>query len=332
MECAVITTYRCNARCIMCESWRNPSRVEDEFKPSILEKVPGNMKRLNITGGESLLRKDLMDIVRILDTKTRRLEISTNGYFTDRILAIAEKFPRITIRVSIEGLSSRNDSLRGINGGFDHALTTIKELNKMGLSDIGFAMVISHNNIDDLLNVYRLSSELGVEFSQSTMHNSFYFFKHDNKIEDLDRVEQGMTVFIRELLSSRRSAVRLRVKDWFRAYINAGLLKRMKGESRAIPCYAGMESFFLDPRGLVLACNGSDKPWIMGDLKNSSFEDIWNSPEAEQIRAKVRECQRNCWMTGSSVPAMRKNIMKPVRWIIGNKMRILFRRPINEKI
>ncbi len=316
----------------MCESWRNPSRIEQEFSPAILEKIPGGMKRLNITGGEPLLRNDLIDIVRILDTKTRRLEISTNGYFTDKILAIAEKFPRITIRVSIEGLSDLNDSLRGIKNGFDHALQTIRGLKTMGLKDIGFAMVISHNNIDDLLKVYRLSSDLDVEFSQSTMHNSFYFFKSDNKIQNIDYVEKRMIEFIRELLYSRRTGAGLRIKDWFRAYINAGLLKHMKGESRAIPCYAATESFFIDPQGFVLACNGSREPWFMGDLKCASYDEIWNSSNAEQVRTKVRDCQQNCWMTGSSVPAMRKNILKPIRWVLRNKVRLILKRPINEKI
>lgn len=290
------------------------------------------MKRLNITGGEPLLRKDLLDIVSILDKKTKRLEISTNGYFTEKIIAIAEKYPHITIRVSLEGLPALNDSLRGIKNGFDHALRTIMELKNIGLKDIGFAMVISHNNISDLLKLYQLAVGLGVEFSQSTMHNSFYFFKNDNQIENIDDIEKKMIEFIRALLKSKRSNLYLRLKDWFRSYINAGLLNYMKGKSRPIPCYAGTESFFIDPRGLILACNGSENPWIMGDLKGFSFEEIWYSSAAEQVRSKVKDCQRNCWMTGSSVPAMRRNIIKPVRWVFGNKARIILKRPINEKI
>lgn len=332
MECAVITTYRCNARCIMCESWRNPSKITDEFDPKILEKIPPRMKRLNITGGEPLLRKDIINIIEILDKKTDRLEVSTNGYFTSKILAIAKRFPKITIRVSIEGLPKLNDKLRGIENGFDHALRTVMDLKELGLRDIGFAMVISHNNIADLLKVYQLSAAMGVEFSQSAMHNSFYFFKHDNQIDNIELVEKNMIEFIRALLGSKRSNFPLKVKDWFRAYINAGLLRYMKRETRAIPCYAGTESFFIDPRGLILACNGSDKPWVMGDIKINSFDEIWHSSRADQVRRQVEECKRGCWMTGSSVPAMRRNIWKPLKWVTGNKIRLVMRRPINEKI
>ncbi|MEO0182219.1 MAG: SPASM domain-containing protein, partial [candidate division WOR-3 bacterium] len=236
------------------------------------------------------------------------------------------------VRISVEGLPKLNDDLRGIKNGFDHALRSILELKALGLKDIGFAIVISDKNIYDLIHLYRLCSSMELEFSQSTMHNSFYFFKHDNKIEDLKIIEEKMTEFIKSLLISKRKNIKLRIKDWFRAYINAGLLRYMKGLERAIPCYAGTESFFVDPWGRVLACNGSEGPWIMGDLNKQNFEEIWHSEEAKRVRELVKNCQRNCWMTGSSVPAMRKNIFKPVSWVVRNKIRLLLNRPLDVEI
>jgi len=123
----------------MCNTWQNPSRRAEEFDPAILEKLPGGMERLNITGGEPLLRNDIEDIVRILDKKTKRLEISTNGYFYDRIIKLCEKFPHLTIRVSLEGLPGLNDQLRGIKDGFDRGLRTILRLKEMGQGASDFA-------------------------------------------------------------------------------------------------------------------------------------------------------------------------------------------------
>jgi MoaA/NifB/PqqE/SkfB family radical SAM enzyme len=328
MECAVITTYRCNAHCQMCYSWKHPTRQADEFKPEILEKIPPGMKRLNITGGEPLLRRDLLEIVSILNRKTNRLEISTNGFFTEKIVTIAREYPRITVRISVEGLPTLNDKLRGIKNGFDHALRTLLKLKKMGIRDIGFAIVISQHNISDLLELYELVSNLDVEFSQSTMHNSFYFHKHDNKIDDIDRIIKIMENFISGLLTSKRKKVRMRVKDWFRAYINMGLLRYMQGKSRPIPCGAATDSFFIDPWGKILACNGSEKPWVMGDLNTKDFDEIWKSEQAEKVREMVKNCERNCWMTGTSVPAMRKQLWKPVSWVLQNKIRLLINRNI----
>ncbi len=328
MECAVITTYRCNARCWMCNSWHHPTKPSEEFNPEILKKIPEGMKRLNITGGEPMLRKDIMDIVEILDKKTERLEISTNGFFTEKIVEVARNFPDITIRISVEGLPEKNDRLRGIKNGFDHALRTLLELKKMGIKDIGFAIVISHNNISDLIHIYELTAGLDVEFSQSTMHNSFYFHKFDNRIEDIESVRNIMQEFIKRLLNSKRKNLKMRVKDWFRAYINMGLLRYIEGKSRPIPCGAGTDSFFVDPWGRMLACNGSDEPWVMGDLTTQDFEEIWNSEQAEQMRRRVADCKKNCWMIGTSVPAMRKQIWIPFFWVSKNRFRLLLKKDI----
>jgi MoaA/NifB/PqqE/SkfB family radical SAM enzyme len=324
MECSVITTYRCNARCQMCNSWKFPSKSSEEFKPEILDKLPARISRMNITGGEPALRQDLMEIVRILNPRTNHLEISTNGYFTDRLMDVAEKYPHLTFRISVEGLPKLNDELRGIKNGFDHALRTLLSLKHLGVKDIGLAIVISQNNIHDLLSLYELVSGLGVEFAQATMHNSFYFHKDDNKIENLDLIREIMKEFMIRLLTSRRASLRMQVKDWFRAYINMGILRYMEGKVRPIPCGAATDFFFLDPWGRVLACNGSGDPWVMGDLTLQDFDEIWHSEQAEKVRQKVAECDRNCWMTGSAVPAMRNRIWLPIIWVLKNKAKLMF--------
>lgn len=312
----------------MCNAWNNPTLPSQEFNPEILEKIPKGMKRLNITGGEPFLRKDIEKIVSILYKKTNRLEISTNGFFTDKIIEIAKKFPHTTFRISVEGLPKLNDELRGIKDGFDHALRSLLRLKALGIKDIGLAIVISHKNIYDLLELYELTSGLEVEFSQSTMHNSFYFHKLDNKIENIELIREYMKQFIKKLLSSKRKNVKMRIKDWFRGYINMGLLRYMEGLSRPIPCCAGTDSFFLDPYGKILACNGSDEPWIMGDLNTQEFDEIWRSEQAKKARELVKNCKKNCWMTGTSVPAMRKKIFLPVKWVLSNKIRMKFNREI----
>lgn len=323
MECAIITTYRCNAKCKMCHTWQNPNKASGEFTPEVLEKIPGGMKRLNITGGEPMLRKDIRDIIKILDKKTDRLEISTNGYFIDKVVRVAEEFRNISIRVSVEGLPELNDKIRGIENGFDHGLRTILRLKHMGIEDIGFAMTISGENCHDLLDIYTLVASMDVEFANAVVHNSFYFHKQDNKIQNVEEVELAMYEFICALLNSPRKNIKRKLKDWFRAYLNSGLLGHVQGRSRPISCGAGRDTFFMDPWGQILACNGSANPMIMGDLTRKSFDEIWQSAQAEQIRRLVSNCERNCWMTGTAVPAMRKELWKPILWVMKNKFRLL---------
>lgn len=59
----VIVTYRCNARCSMCNRYKAPSKPEEEISIETIRKLP-KMYFTNITGGEPFIRTDLKDIVR----------------------------------------------------------------------------------------------------------------------------------------------------------------------------------------------------------------------------------------------------------------------------
>ena len=61
----VIVTYRCNARCTMCNRYKAPSKPEEEISIETIKKLP-QMYFTNITGGEPFIRNDLKDIVREL--------------------------------------------------------------------------------------------------------------------------------------------------------------------------------------------------------------------------------------------------------------------------
>ena len=79
------------------------------------------------------------------------MELSTNGYNTETIVALAKKYPNILIRISLEGLPMLNDSKRGTTNGFDHALRTMLELKKTKCKNIGISVVISPDNYKDLI-------------------------------------------------------------------------------------------------------------------------------------------------------------------------------------
>ena len=120
----VIVTYRCNARCNMCSRYKEPSKPEDEISLETIRKLP-QMYFTNITGGEPFLRTDLKEIVRELYKKSDRIVISTNGYFTDRILDLAREFPQVGIRISIEGLEKTNNEIRGLENGFQRGKSAV---------------------------------------------------------------------------------------------------------------------------------------------------------------------------------------------------------------
>lgn len=306
-------------QCQMCNIWRNPSDKERELKASDLTSLP-RLKFINITGGEPFVREDLAEIVEECYRHTDRIVISTSGWFEERVIELARRFPRIGIRISIEGLSSKNDELRGRQGGFDRGLRTLLRLRDMGVKDIGFGCTVSNHNSKDMLALYDLSRQLGMEFATAAFHNSYYFHKTDNIITNRDEVCADFATLIERQLGEKHP------KSWFRAWFNMGLVNYIEGGRRMLPCEAGTANFFIDPDGEVYPCNGLESRYwkeSMGNIHDAPFMDIWHSEQAERVRAKVRSCPKNCWMVGTASPVMHKYIRYPLGWAVRNKLRSL---------
>lgn len=314
----VIVTYRCNARCKMCNRYKAPSKPDEEISVDTIKKLP-QMYFTNITGGEPFIRSDLKDIVRELYKKSDRIVISTNGFFTDRIIDLCKEFPNVGIRISIEGLEETNNAIRGLDDGFNRGYTTLKKLVEMNHPDVGFGMTVQDANAKDLVPLYEFSNEMNMEFATASLHNSFYFVEAKNIIKDRPMVAENFEKLINELLKSNSP------KKWFRAYFNHGLINYIYGQERLLPCDMAFDTFFIDPYGDVMPCNGTKEKEVMGNLNEQSWDELWNSKQADKVRAKVRCCNRNCWMIGSVSPAMHKYIWKPATWVIKHKFLRFFK-------
>lgn len=310
---SIIVTYRCNAKCNMCDVWHYPTKPSEEIGLDVIKKLP-EMFFVNVTGGEPFVRQDLPEIIDELHKKANRIVLSTNGYFTERIVELCKRHPDLGIRISIEGLKEANDLIRIMPGGYDRTQNTLKRLQKMGLKDIGFGMTVQDLNCHDIVPLYLLAQGLSYEFATATLHNSHYFHKWDNLIKNKDEVIAEFEKLIKLMLRSKR------VKEWFRAYFNFGLINYIKGNQRLLPCEMGENGFFLDPWGDVLACNGMDEKQPMGNLKEKNWDEIWNSKRAHEVRQMVKNCNKNCWMIGSAAPAIWHHPVKPILWVLKNKL------------
>jgi radical SAM protein with 4Fe4S-binding SPASM domain len=316
-DASIILTYRCPMRCQMCNIWKYPTNRSEEIQAKDLTSLP-KLKFINLTGGEPFIREDLDTIVEECYNHTDRIVISTSGWFEDRVIELAKKFPNIGIRISIEGLSEKNDELRGHDGGFDKGLRTLLSLKKMGVKDIGFGCTVSNHNSKDMLSLYQLSLSMGMEFATAAFHNSYYFHKEDNLISNKEEVCNDFRQLIEWQLEENNP------KSWFRAWFNMGLINYIEGGRRMLPCEAGSANFFIDPWGEVYPCNGmEDKFWklSMGNIHQHTFNEIWESEQAAIVREKVRNCPKNCWMVGTASPVMHKYIKYPLKWALQNKLR-----------
>ena len=320
MDITVISTYRCNSRCSTCNIWMHPTRPADEIGIDIMAKLPNGIDNLNITGGEPTIRADLAEIVDVLYPKARKLEISSNGLHPQRLEPIIKKYPDIKIRFSLEGTAPVSDRIRGEVNGFQIKVAGLQRLKELGGCDLGFAATIQDDNMSDLPYLYDLTQKMGVELATSSLHNGFQFHKNDNYLYDRERVAHSIEYLIKALLNTNS------IKNWFRAYLNLGLMKKVIGNDRMISCTAASDFAFVDPWCDVYACNVRNDLRI-GNLRAHSWDEIFQGERAAQVRKMVNACTQNCWMVGSARTAMRNRYFTklpkigPMAWVIGNKMR-----------
>jgi len=321
MDLTVISTYRCVSKCSMCYIWKHPTHPKDEVKLETLEKLPSGFDNLNITGGEPTLRKDLIEICDILYPKARKLEISSNGLNSEKLEPIIKKYPDIKIRFSLEGFEKTNNLIRGEEDGFNKKVNGLKKLKQLGGKDLGFGAVIQDDNVNELVKLYQMTKTMGVEFATSALHNAFQFHKGDNFPYNRLKVAKEVEKLITEMLKTNS------VKNWFRAYLNLGLIEKILGHNRLIECTAATDFIFIDPWSDVYACNVRPD-LLMGNIEKQSWEEITKSEKASEIRASVSKCKQNCWMVTTARTAMRNPKLtflpkkKVLNWVVKNKLKV----------
>ena len=321
MDLTVIPTFRCNSRCQMCYIWKNPTEPKLEVTAETLAKLPGGFDNLNLSGGEPTLRRDLSALVDVLYPKARIMEISSNGLNPAKLVPIIKKYPNIKVRFSLEGNEATNNRIRGEDDGYATKVKGLRMLQEAGGTDLGFAFVIQDENVDQLVRTYEFARSQGFELATSTLHNAWQFYKNDNYFYDRVKVARQVEGLITVMLKSGK------VKNWFRAYLNLGLVEKILGHPRLIPCVAGTGFAFIDPWSDVWACNvRSDLP--IGNLAKESWDTIISSESAKNSIAKVRACEQNCWMVTTARTAMRSNLIPnapkagPLFWVLKNKLKV----------
>jgi len=309
-EVVIAITYRCNLRCQMCGIWKSNLEKENEFlKPSDFEKLPKSISDINLTGGEPFLRDDLAEIVARIKKRLPKAKIiiSTNGFLTNQIGKEAKKLyqidPQIGLAVSLDGIGSKHDEIRGVEGSYQRAIETIKILKKIGFENLKIGFTLGDHNVDQLKRVYQLSRELGVEFSLTLVHSSDNYFNCQNKIRKKEELVQVLNWLIEKEISSWNP------KQWARAFYAFGMKKFILEGKRILPDYSGKLSVFVDPFGKIFPC----------DISSSQ---IGNLEEIEKMKASKdqADCQES-WMICTARWAIKKHFLRAVFWIFKEKMK-----------
>lgn len=157
-------TRRCNLRCVHCYSQSADERYSGQMTTeqgfALLEDLAEfGAPVVLFSGGEPLLRKDLVELAERAVKLGLRAVISTNGTLIDQ--AKAEQLRQVGLSyvgVSLDGMEDTNDKFRGVKGAFQKALSGIRNCLKAGIK-VGLRFTINKRNVADVSDIFSLLTD-----------------------------------------------------------------------------------------------------------------------------------------------------------------------------
>jgi len=162
------TTRACNLRCVHCYASALSQSDEHELTTeqgyTLIEDLAAyGAPVILFSGGEPLLKADLLKLARFAADRGIRAVLSTNGTLIDKQTAIKLRDAGIVYAgISIDGLEKVNDRFRGVKGSFKAALNGIKNCQKAGLK-VGLRFTMSKVNADQVPGIFDLIEEMDIE-------------------------------------------------------------------------------------------------------------------------------------------------------------------------
>jgi MoaA/NifB/PqqE/SkfB family radical SAM enzyme len=244
---SIEVTKRCNARCDFCDYWKIKDRDELTDFTDVVRRFDPLV--VVFTGGEPMLRKDLIPIVRDINNLPgfRYLTLLTHGGFLKE-----QKVRELVdagidqINISMNFPDARQDKERGIPGLFEKLEAVVPPLAKGGLNVFTFSSMLMFDNMHDAEKLIRLAHSWGINIAFSAYNdmkngNQIHFVPPSQRRE-FERVCQRIKQLKRELGNVMTS-------DYFFDTLPEFYMKR------ELPgCRAGQIMIHVTPQGMVQPC------------------------------------------------------------------------------
>ncbi len=296
-------TENCNARCEYCQYWR---KKYSELSTEDVYKIIRQLKKLGIisvvfSGGECLLRDDLVSIVKYSVDLGLEVTVVTNGLICD------EKVFHDIMSCGLRGFAfSLDGSQASIHEAFrkgcsfevvKHSIqkaVEIKNKNKFN-TKISTTTVVNKTNINDLQNIYRLRQSLGADknffqpiwpiFGEKHFHKQFGF--SDMTFEDLQKIAKELAHIPEGNLASYYNIFPYLYRDF-------------ESINDKYQCFAGRAFVYVDSSGSLFPCSPlTHQP--MGSLLDESIKSILSKPELKSRLKEYKDfkcggCTMTCYM------------------------------------
>jgi len=328
-------TLDCMYKCRHCNADAG-DKLSDEMNTVEIFNVLDQLDQIGIsdvslTGGEPLLRKDALEIIKYAYDKIGfRLTLNTNGLLldSDKINFFKKNCPNINIAVSMDGYTPETYSIlrkskceydRILNAEFEIVKEHLILLAESGLSS-GVNFTITNETIDNVLPTYDFIRKIGIKsmlaikffpYGQGRIYRDSLELPNDRwekflvditKLKKADEYYKGVQISVMcpwemylPLLKSGHTLEEVHEIWQYNSPLESDLYRR----SRDIGCHAGITSCAISLNGDVYPCgtiSSKFPPFVCGNLKKSSFEDIWyNSPVLQSLRElKLKNIEGQC--------------------------------------
>lgn len=310
----IFITNRCQAKCQHCFYIDELNKaIQDELSLDEYRKLAKNLekeiKQVIITGGEPFLRKDIFEISKaFLKIKhLKSINFITNGLLTKRVLEDIENLlkstsrnKRFVINISLDGLETKHDKIRGIPGMFKKCMATIDGLKKLREKypnlEVSGLTTITKDNLDDvkLLNDY-VENDLNIYHRINIIRGpkTGVFGVNRNIVEESFNPDWVKPFDLMELSQEQHKEIidYFNEKDGWRDYHKLILhygyhIKQNK--KKIFTCSAPNDNMVIYPNGDFTFCEYTK---TFDNVKNhENFSDIWNSDRANKRRKELIGC------------------------------------------
>ncbi len=152
-------TRRCNLKCVHCYTDSCDAEFSGELTSGEGRALIDDLARFRIpallfSGGEPLIRKDLLDLARYAVSRGIRPVLSTNGTMINAPMAANLKnLGFIYVGISLDGIGETNDSFRGMEGAFSLAMRGFQNCRDVG-QRVGLRLTLTRRNVSDLDRIF----------------------------------------------------------------------------------------------------------------------------------------------------------------------------------
>jgi len=307
------TTNRCNLRCQHCYIEAEDQSYRDELSTAEAVSFIEDLAQMKVpvllfSGGEPLLRRDLMELGRLASSLGLRPVISSNGTLIDRETAEQIRDAGFQyVGISIDGLPPTHDRFRRKEGAFAQALRGIRECLDCGIKT-GIRFTVNRENQADLPGILDLIEQEGIP--RFCMYHLVYAGR-GKEMRDLDTDRQEklriMDLVIARTLDFHRRGIEVEILTTDNHADGIYLFHRIKQmePERADEvvrllqmhggCSAGTKFANVDPRGNVHPCQFW-QDYTVGNVRETPFSQIWtgDDPLMIKLRAKTEHLQGRC--------------------------------------